>query len=118
MTTVSAMVKMSSSMKEHVATYAATHNMTLSELMRSAAAQWTGYDVDSDLEMEVRGRPRKYESDEARKEAARQRYADKVEHERLVLAAVMKHERLEGAAALEDWLKARGISLDDEKKTA
>lgn len=114
MSTVTVMVKMSAVMKKHIATYAEDHDMTMSEVMRSAAAQFTEYDMDGDLEMEARGRPRVYASDEQRKEAARKRQQDKAEHERMVVAAVMKHERLQGAAALQRWLDDRGISLDDE----
>lgn len=111
MTVVNVMVKMSPSMKAHAAKYAEDEGITLSELTRIAVAQFTKYDMNADLEMEVWGRPRKYASEEARKEAARKRYAERVERDKLVIAAVMKRERLESVAALERWLEERGIDI-------
>lgn len=113
MATEIVMVKVSPAYKEHVSAYAKEAGISLSELMRRATARETGYDLEGIGELAGRGRPKKYVSEEARKEAVRARTREREEHKRKVVAAVMKQERIEGAAALEKWLIDHGIPLDD-----
>lgn len=111
------LVKVSAPFKEAAATYAATRNKTLSELVREVVAEAIGYDLTVDGDVESRGRPRKYASDDARKSAASKRAQERAERQRLVVAAIMKQERLDGAAALEKWLEDHNISVDLDSDT-
>jgi hypothetical protein len=109
------MVKMSDRMKEHLETYAKANKLTLSEFVRRACAKATGYDLTVDDALEVRGRPAKYQSDEERLEAKRRRNREAAERQQLIVEAVMRDQRLDGAAALEQWLRERGL-LDEDGK--
>jgi hypothetical protein len=109
-------VKVSPTYKEVIATAAQRQGISMSELMRRATAEAVGYDLARDGEIEGRGRPKKYETDEERKEAIRRKSRERESHKRMVVAAVMKRERLDGAAALERWLAEHGISLEGDEQ--
>lgn len=117
------MIKASHTFKEAAATYAATHNKTLSELVRETVAAVIGYDLSADDALDTRGPKRKYASDDVRKTAANERARKRASHQRAVVAAIQKQaereaadraERLEGAAALAAYLERHGVSLDDD----
>lgn len=63
-------VLMSEAMTEAVATYAQEHDMSKSELMRTAIAQYIDYDLDADPKVE---RTRKYANKAERDRAQRNR---------------------------------------------
>lgn len=116
MATIAVQVKMSDKMKEHLEVYAEARKMTLSEIIRLAAAKETAYSLTGDDALEGRGRPVKYASDEERREARNARAREKLERQRKIMDAVMRAERLDSVEALERYLRARGISLDSDQE--
>jgi beta-phosphoglucomutase-like phosphatase (HAD superfamily) len=110
-------VKVTPTFKQHLTEYAAKVDMSISDLVRTCVATATGYNLAGDTEMQEHGRPRKYDTDEERKEAARKRAEEKRDKNKVILDMVMKANRIEGAAALEKWLRDRGLLDDDESET-
>lgn len=107
-------VKVTPTFKQHLSVHATGKDMSISNFVRSCVADATGYNLANDKEMQEHGRPRKYDTDEQRKKAAKERAADKRAKNVAILEAVMKANRIEGAEALERWLRARGLWEDGE----
>lgn len=110
-------VKVTPTFKEHLSAHATKQDLSISDFVRTCVAQATGYNLAGDKEMQEHGRPRKYGTEEERKEAARKRAADKRDREKAILDVVMREHRLEGAEALETWLRNRGLLDKDEEET-
>lgn len=106
-------VKLSPAFKKALGDAAALEDEYVSEYVRKTLAKACGYDLAKEDEDKVLGRPRKYKSAKERENAKQERR----HFGELVKQAIMKKERLEGAQALEDYLRARGVILDDEVAT-
>lgn len=107
----SLVVSISILQKEQAATFAQQNNVSLSSVVRRALAEATGYDLEEEIgsKIERRGRPRKYASDEDRKEAARERTRVRDELTRRLLEDHQQQIRRRDAEKLEASLRKRGV---------
>lgn len=110
------MVKVSPPFKEALEEAAKNAHMSISQYVRACLAEKAGYNLAADDALDGRGRPATYLTPEQRKEARKRSERERTEHNRRVVAAIMKQERLDGVAALEDYLKRKGISLTDDEQ--
>lgn len=96
-------------LKEHAATFAQSQNRSLSEVVREALAQYTGYDLVAERgkHIERRGRPKKYNTDEERKEAARQRSRERDDLTRRLLEDHRRQQRQRDADILRQSLERK-----------
>lgn len=86
----------------------------VSEFIRECIAVEIKYDLYGDEALDGRGRPRTYQTEAERVKARREAERARQQHRKNVVDAVMKQERLDSVDALEKWLIARGISIDDD----
>ena len=70
MSNINHVVGMSAELREALSIFATQQNVSMSDCMRTAIAQYIGYDLAAEKadKVERRGRPRKYATDEERKQ--------------------------------------------------
>lgn len=115
---VTLMVKSTSTFKEAVDVAAKEKGVGMSEFVRGIVAGAIGYDLSSDDALDGRGRPTKYESEEARTKARREADRVRQDHRRKLVELAERRAREEGAASLEDWLRRKGITVEDPETEA
>jgi beta-phosphoglucomutase-like phosphatase (HAD superfamily) len=111
------MVKVSPAMKAATEEAAKACGQSLSEFVRAAVAERAGYDMSHDDLRDGRSRPKKYVSEEARKKAKRDAERERQQQRERVRVALERIARMEGAASLEDWLRRKGVPIDDAPTT-
>lgn len=108
------MVKVSPPYKEALESAAQNAHMSISQYVRACVAKDMGYNLSADDALDGRGRPATYLNDSERKAARRRAERERSEYKRRLVEVVMKQERLDGIEALEEYLRAKGIAIDDE----
>ncbi len=103
MSRTSQIIGMSEDLKDALGEYANAHDLSIADCARQAIAQFIDYDLASE-EKEAsgsRGRPRVYESKEARRAAARERSKEKRVLTRQLLEAHREQARADEIARME-----------------
>jgi hypothetical protein len=118
MSTKPLMVKVSPAFKEAIDAAAKAADLNMSDLVRVKVAEAIGYDLSKDDALDGRGRPRKYESEEARRKARSKAETERQRQRRAIREAAERKAREEGAASLEEWLRRKGLLTDDEPVAA
>ena len=111
------MVKVSPELKAAIEEAAKAGDKSMSEYVREAVAQAIGYDMSSDEMNDALARPKRYVTEEARKQARRDAERERQQQRTRVRLALERKAREEGAASLEEWLRRRGIQVDDAPAT-
>lgn len=108
----SQMFGLSEDMKEFLATWAQERNLSVAEVIRSALAEYVGYDLAADemSKVERRGRPRVYANKEERRKAARARNKERRQLAKQVLENYNKQLAAADRQKLADSLTRKAAS--------
>lgn len=106
-------VKLSEEQRDHADVFASKHGKSLTCVIREALAKYTEYDLEEEKrnQVERRGRPRKYNTPEEAREAARQRARNNYDIQRRLLEDHRKQQRQRDAERMAESLIRRGVSL-------
>lgn len=107
------MVKVSPALKEALETASKESGQSMSEYVREAVAVRCGYDMAADELKDAHARPTRYVNEEARKKARRDAERERQQQRERVRLALERKARADGAASLEDWLRRKGVDVDD-----
>lgn len=108
------MVKLSPALKDEIGKAAAQADLNMSEFVRQCVADKLGYDLGADDALDARGRPRTYQTEEQRRAARKKNEREREQNKRNIVELLMRKERLKDIAALEKYLRDRGVSLEDD----
>lgn len=111
------MVKVSPALKEALEKASKENGQSMSEYVREAVAVRCGYDMAADELKDAHARPTRYVSVEARKKARRDAERERQQQRERVRLALERRACADGAASLEEWLRKRGIPVDDAPTT-
>lgn len=108
-------IQLSIKQKEYTMQFAAENeDKSFNQVVREALAAYTGYDLQAEKDscVERRGRPRKYLTPEAKREAARLRAQEKADLARRLLEDHKRQQRRRDAENMEKSLAAKGVLLN------